>query len=144
MNMTQAFDKDAAGAGSDPDGAGGWLMNAYSELERQALEVERLVKAGLTQPLGQMPQGSVGRILAVSGIGDRDVERGLLEMGFVEGACIEVLHYGLLGRDPLAVRINQSMTVALRQVEANTVLVGPLHDAAVDESPAMNLEYASS
>jgi hypothetical protein len=39
-----------------------------------------------------------------------------------------VLHYGLLGRDPLAVRINQSMTVALRQVEANVVLVGPLLD----------------
>ena len=103
-------------------------MNACTEQERQTLEVGRLVKAGLTQPLGQMPRGSIGRILAVSGMGDRDVERGLLEMGFIEGACIEVLHYGLLGRDPLAVRINQSMTVALRQVEANAVLVGPLLD----------------
>ena len=105
-------------------------MNAYAEQERQTFEVGRLVKAGLTQSLGQMPRGSVGRILAVSGMGDHDVERGLLEMGFVEGACIEVLHYGLLGRDPLAVRINQSMTVALRQVEANAVLVGPLLDPA--------------
>jgi len=72
-------------------------MNAYIGQERQALEVGRLVKAGLTQPLGQMPRGSIGRILAVSGMGDRDVERGLLEMGFIEGACVEVLHYGLLG-----------------------------------------------
>lgn len=103
-------------------------MNAYTEQACQALEVGRLVKAGLTQPLGQMPRGSIGRILAVSGMGDRNIERGLLEMGFIEGACIEVLHYGLLGRDPLAVRINQSMTVALRQVEANAVLVGPLLD----------------
>ena len=103
-------------------------MNAYTEQACQALEVGRLVKAGLTQSLGQMPRGSIGRILAVSGMGDRNIERGLLEMGFIEGACIEVLHYGLLGRDPLAVRINQSMTVALRQVEANAVLVGPLLD----------------
>ena len=103
-------------------------MNAYTEQTCPALEVGRLVKAGLTQPLGQMPRGSIGRILAVSGMGDRNIERGLLEMGFIEGACIEVLHYGLLGRDPLAVRINQSMTVALRQVEANAVLVGPLLD----------------
>ncbi len=103
-------------------------MTTHTDQERQTLEVGRLVKAGLTQPLGQMPQGSVGRILAVSGMGDHEVERGLLEMGFVEGACVEVLHYGLLGRDPLAVRINQSMTVALRQVEANVVLVGPLLD----------------
>ncbi|MBK8537974.1 MAG: FeoA domain-containing protein [Candidatus Competibacteraceae bacterium] len=72
-------------------------MNTYTEQERQTLEVGRLVKTGLPQPLGQMPQGSVGRILAVSGMGDRDVERGLLEMGFVEGACDPiVLHYGLL------------------------------------------------
>lgn len=115
-------------------------MNAYSEPERQALEVGRWVKAGLTQPLGQMPRGSIGRILAVSGMGDRDVERGLLEMGFVEGACIEVLHYGLLGRDPLAVRINQSMTVALRRVEANAVLVGPLLDPAAGATSVSNRE----
>ncbi len=49
-------------------------MTTYTEQERQTLEVGRLVKAGLTQPLGQMPQGSVGRILAVSGMGDHDVE----------------------------------------------------------------------
>ena len=115
-------------------------MNAYTEQERQTLEVGRLVKAGLTQPLGQMPRGSIGRILAVSGMGDRDVERGLLEMGFVEGACIEVLHYGLLGRDPLAVRINQSMTVALRRVEANAVLVGPLLSPAVGAASISNRE----
>lgn len=104
-------------------------MNTYTEQERQTLEVGRLVKAGLTQPLGQMPQGSVGRILAVSGMGDHDVERGLLEMGFVEGACVEVLHQGFPGRNPLAVRINQSMTVALRRREASAVLIGPLLDS---------------
>jgi ferrous iron transport protein A len=103
------------------------------------------IKVNFTQPLGRMPRGSSGRILAVSGeTGDRDMERGLLEMGFVEGARVEVLHHGFLGRDPLAVRINQTMTVALRRSEANAVLVGPLHDVAVESEPVMTLEYASS
>jgi ferrous iron transport protein A len=98
-----------------------------------------------SQLLSRMPLGGVGRIVAVlGGDGDRDVERGLLEMGFVEGACIEVIHHGFLGRDPLAVRINQTMTVALRRAEAKAVLVGPLRDAAAVAGPAMNLEYASS
>ena len=116
-------------------------MNAYNEQERQAFALG----LGLTQPLGQMRRGSVGRILAVSGAaGDGDIERGLLEMGFVEGARVEVLHHGFLGQDPLAVRINQTMTIALRRREANAVLVGPLHDSAVDAKPVMTLEYASS
>ncbi len=55
-----------------------------------------------------------------------EIERGLLEMGFVEGAYIEILHQGWLGRDPLAVRINQQMTVAVRRCEANAVLIGLL------------------
>ncbi|HRY18708.1 MAG TPA: FeoA family protein [Candidatus Competibacteraceae bacterium] len=119
-------------------------MNSYNE-QKHRFDPSQPGSLGLTQPLGQMQRGSTGRILAVSGsAGDRNIERGLLEMGFVEGACIEVLHHGFLGQDPLAVRINQAMTIALRRCEANAVLVGPLHDAAVDTKPGMTLEYASS
>jgi len=118
-------------------------MNEHGGQERQLFELGRLVKAGLTQPLGLMRPGSVGRILAVRS-GEGDVERGLLEMGFVEGACVEVLHYGLLGRDPLAVRINQTMTVALRRGEANTVLIGPLLNRATDVDLAANQEGRAS
>jgi ferrous iron transport protein A len=100
-------------------------MNLRSEAEGRAFELGCAVALGLTQPLGQMRPGSSGCIVAVSG-NDHDIERGLLEMGFVEGARIEVLHHGWLGRDPLAVRINHTMTVALRRREANAVLVGPL------------------
>lgn len=117
-------------------------MNALKASERRAFELGCTVGLGFTQPLGQMRPGSVGRILAVSG-SDRDIERGLLEMGFVEGARIEVLHHGWLRRDPLAVRINQTMTVALRCCEANAVLVGPLGDPAVSVG-AVELEYAPS
>jgi ferrous iron transport protein A len=114
-------------------------MNEHGGQERQLFELGRLVKAGLTQPLGLMPRGGVGRILAVQS-GEGDVERGLLEMGFVEGACIEVLHHGFLGRDPLAVRINQNMTVALRRSEANAVLVGPLLDQSTGAGSAGHQE----
>jgi len=114
-------------------------MNEHGGQERQLFELGRLVKAGLTQPLGLMRPGGVGRILAVQS-GEGDVERGLLEMGFVEGACVEVLHHGFLGRDPLAARINQSMTVALRRSEANAVLVGPLLDQSTGAGSASHQE----
>ena len=118
-------------------------MNGHGGRERQLFELERLAKAGLTQPLGLMQRGGVGRILAVQS-GEGDVERGLLEMGFVEGACVEVLHHGFLGRDPLAVRINQTMTVALRRSEANAVLVGPLLDQSTDARSSASQEVRPS
>jgi len=118
-------------------------MNGHGGRERQLFELERLAKAGLTQPLGLMQRGGVGRILAVQS-GEGDVERGLLEMGFVEGACVEVLHHGFLGRDPLAVRINQTMTVALRRSEANAVLVGPLLDQSTDARSSASQEVQPS
>ena len=120
-------------------------MNRPREQERRTLEGGCAVGLDSTQSLSLMRRGNVGRILAVqSSDGNQEVERGLLEMGFVEGARVEMLHYGWLGRDPLAVRINQTMTIALRRCEANAVLVGPLHDVAVESEPMMTLEYASS
>ncbi len=51
-----------------------------------------------------------------------ELERRLLELGFVEGAQVEVLHEGLFGRDPMAVRLDD-MRVALRRREASAVEV---------------------
>ena len=51
-----------------------------------------------------------------------ELERRLLELGFVEGAEVEVLHEGPLGGDPIAVRVNDS-TIALRRREAMAILV---------------------
>ena len=100
-------------------------MKEFAEPECGATQADRAAHSVFSQPLGQMRPGSGGRILAVGG-SERDIGRGLLEMGFVEGARIDVLHHGWLRRDPLAVRINRTMTVALRRCEANAVLVGPL------------------
>ena len=115
-------------------------MNAQTEPERQALTSSQAIGSSFTQPLSLMRPGSLGRILTVSSsgvIGDCEVERGLLEMGFVEGACVEVLHHGFWQRDPLAVRINQTMTVALRRCEASSVLVGAMLDPAMDTAPVV-------
>ena len=51
-----------------------------------------------------------------------ELESRLIELGFVEGARIEVLHEGIIGRDPIAVRI-ENVTVAVRRREAMAVIV---------------------
>ena len=51
-----------------------------------------------------------------------ELERRLLEIGFVEGARLEILHEGFIGRDPIAVRLDD-MRVALRRREAQGVLI---------------------
>lgn len=51
-----------------------------------------------------------------------ELERRLLEMGFVEGARIELMHEGPMGRDPIAVRVDDT-TVALRRRDADVILV---------------------
>jgi ferrous iron transport protein A len=56
------------------------------------------------------------------GLEQAELERRLLEIGFVEGARIEVLHEGFIGRDPIAVKLDD-MRVALRRREARGVLL---------------------
>jgi ferrous iron transport protein A len=51
-----------------------------------------------------------------------ELESRLIELGFVEGARVEVLHEGIIGRDPIAVRI-ENVTVAVRRREAMAVIV---------------------
>jgi len=82
--------------------------------------------------LGRAHKGFRGTIVAVgAGIDTPDLEdaeysdeleRRLLEIGFVEGAEIEILHEGLIGGDPIAIRVDD-MNVALRRREANAILV---------------------
>jgi ferrous iron transport protein A len=51
-----------------------------------------------------------------------ELERRLIELGFTEGASVEILHEGLFGRDPIAVRVNGA-TVAIRRREAMAIVV---------------------
>lgn len=56
------------------------------------------------------------------GVTPAELERRLLEMGFVEGARFELLHVGLIGGDPIAVKLNGTR-VALRRREAKAIEV---------------------
>jgi ferrous iron transport protein A len=49
-------------------------------------------------------------------------EQQLIEMGFIEGARVEILHEGAIARDPIAVRVD-NITIALRRREAMAVVV---------------------
>lgn len=79
-------------------------------------------------PLGLARRGFCGHIQAIDvrsgahGLTAAELESRLLELGFVEGAEIEVLHEGPMGRDPIAVRLNDT-TIALRRREAMAVFV---------------------
>ena len=78
--------------------------------------------------LGLAHRGFRGRITgiapagAASGVSADELERRLLELGFTEGAEVEIIHEGLFGRDPIAVRVNDA-TVAIRRREAMAILV---------------------
>ena len=78
--------------------------------------------------LGHAQRGFRGRIDAVtacdaaSDLPATELERRLIELGFTEGADVEILHEGIFGRDPIAVRVNGA-TVALRRREAMAILV---------------------
>jgi ferrous iron transport protein A len=56
------------------------------------------------------------------GVDVDELQRRLLEFGFVEGAQVEVLHEGAIRRDPIAVRLDD-MRVALRRRDAEDVWV---------------------
>jgi ferrous iron transport protein A len=56
------------------------------------------------------------------GVALAELQRRLLEFGFVEGARIEVLHEGAIRRDPIAVKLDD-MRVALRRRDAEDVWI---------------------
>ena len=94
--------------------------------------------AGDLVPLGHGRKGFKGVVVQVGAADDvsgrstlepAELERRLLEIGFVEGAQVEILHVGLLGGDPLAIRVDD-MRVALRRREADAVLVRVTGDTA--------------
>ena len=78
--------------------------------------------------LGHAPRGFRGHICSISvtdnasGLPTAELERRLIELGFIEGASVEILHEGIIGRDPIAVRVNNA-TVALRRREAMAIFV---------------------
>lgn len=59
---------------------------------------------------------------AADAIDAAELERRLLEMGFIEGAHFEILHEGPIGGDPIAVKLDEAR-VALRRRDADALIV---------------------
>lgn len=84
--------------------------------------------AGLTVRLSEArlgARGTIVNVLAESGadsVGVVELQRRLLEFGFVEGARIELIHEGAIGHDPIAVKLDD-MRIALRRADAADVLI---------------------
>lgn len=98
--------------------------------EPSALEAAVPVDDGRMTRLSAARPGDRGTIVEVRaeshagdhGVDVHELQRRLLEFGFVEGAKIEVLHEGAIRRDPIAVRLD-TMRIALRRRDAEDVWV---------------------
>lgn len=77
--------------------------------------------------LGRCRKGWRGWIVGLAQVEDNglawpELERRLLEMGFVEGARVEIRHEGPIHRDPIAVKVDDA-TVAIRRRDAEAIIV---------------------
>src|SRR5687768_13785115 len=88
------------------------------------LEASGLIRLSLAQPgdRGVIAEVRADHASAQHGVDVHELERRLLEFGFVEGASFEILHQGLIGADPIAVKLDD-MRVALRRRDAADVWV---------------------
>jgi len=76
-----------------------------------------LAKLGFSGVIQHLAAGDAGSTLSAD-----ELESRLIELGFVEGARVEVLHEGIVGRDPIAVRV-ENVTIAVRRREAMAIIV---------------------
>lgn len=91
---------------------------------------EAIPEVGITLRLSDASVGDRGVIIDVRaeddgkdhGVDIEELQRRLLEFGFVEGARVEVIHEGAIGHDPIAVRLDD-MRVALRRRDAGDVII---------------------
>jgi ferrous iron transport protein A len=84
-----------------------------------AHQVSVIPAPALPLELGRLPAGIRARVVEITGGGKH--QRRMLDMGFVPGASVAVMRKAPLG-DPVEYRV-KGTAVALRQKEANTILV---------------------
>lgn len=73
--------------------------------------------------LDALPVGRIGRVAGMAALPGQVADR-LLELGFEDGAEVEMLHRAPMGGDPVAVRVDGA-TVALRKALARAILLAP-------------------
>src|ERR1700749_4039334 len=93
-----------------------------------------LAKRGYCGVIQQLVAGA-----ADSALPDVELESRLIELGFVEGARVQILHEGIVGGDPIAVRV-ENVTIAVRRREAMAIIVacGRLDRISI-EAPLVHL-----
>ena len=91
------------------------------ELVPEPLRLVRLSEAAVGDR-GVITEVSDARDGLDHGVDPIELQRRLLEFGFVEGARIELLHQGGIGNDPIAVKLDD-MRVALRRKDAGDVII---------------------
>ena len=90
----------------------------------------------MRQALHRLPDGARARVTGVAPASaevDAAVLRRLAELGFIPGEPVQVLRRGPGGREPIAVRIGDTL-FALRLLEAQCIEVEP--DAGMDAGAA--------
>ncbi len=97
--------------------------------------IESAAKSASLRTLDKLDKGEQAIVAGVSpslafGSLDTLVTRRLWELGFLPGAVISVVGFGLLRRDPIAIKIGGTK-FALRSAEAQKILVAPMPVKAV-------------
>lgn len=70
--------------------------------------------------LSECPVGTVSKISVIHG--EDEFKCRMMELGFLDGAEVEVVHEAPFGRDPMAVRVRGAL-IALSRREAGNVEV---------------------
>ncbi len=100
-----------------------------TDLSSQSM-AEAIPTDGVIVRLSDASVGDAGVIVDVRaerapdahGVAVEELQRRLLEFGFVEGARISVIHEGAINHDPIAVRVDDTR-IALRRRDAEDVFI---------------------
>lgn len=93
-------------------------MQSPSPQTSSTLRLDECAKHARVQVVGIATRNDFGHH-------DDQVTLRLKELGFLPGALLRVVGFGLLGRDPLAVQVNGTK-FALRRAEASKIIVSPV------------------
>jgi ferrous iron transport protein A len=91
------------------------LTTAATDNNRQTLLLNQCPKNTCAHIVELLPQPALGTQ-------DERVTLRLKELGFLPGAAVKVIGFGLLGHDPIAVQVNGTK-FALRHAEAAKIVI---------------------
>jgi ferrous iron transport protein A len=118
----------ASGAVSPPGEAASGLVNPPAHAAAVTVHEPAVAQASAaTLKLADLTTGAEARVVAVGSADSNpsaDLARRLAELGFLPGEKLRIVARGLLGREPIAVRIGTG-TFALRLFEAACIRVCP-------------------